>query len=320
MVAMSASVALLSQTMAMSAFDGLVFELLEDDDFIQETDSRSSASSDASYDFAMDDHEEIIETISGQEMITREQFGYVLDLLTSDIDIVRDSARCNFRDYEDARTALGLAAVNTLCHKGIVRGTRETKYYYDAYLTEAEAVTMIIRALYPDRYDTLKDAEAMSAQGRWFSPYYELARASNHLIDSVWSYGSTRTLSASNALALLQHNFGSIADGVDANPYAIMIYDTIYDDEQAHVTRWIRERSGDDLRIVSGSIELSLDPYRTANDVFTDRECIDDECFIKVEFAIDRENNRDRYCGMLSFETSSPDANEVSESFCIQRE
>ncbi|USN56910.1 MAG: hypothetical protein H6766_00030 [Candidatus Peribacteria bacterium] len=109
-------------------------------------------------------HDEIIESFRDKEYITREQFAYMLDLLTDDLEAVRDIDRCNFRDYETAQSVLGLAAVNTLCHKGIVRGTSQTKYYYGAKLTEAEAVTMVVRALYLDEYDTLKTAEASAPQ------------------------------------------------------------------------------------------------------------------------------------------------------------
>lgn len=109
-------------------------------------------------------HDEIIESFHDETYITREQFAYMLDLLTDDIDTVRDMDRCNFRDYETAQSILGLAAVNTLCHKGIVRGTYQTRYYYGAKLTEAEAVTMVVRALYLDEYDELKLAEASAPQ------------------------------------------------------------------------------------------------------------------------------------------------------------
>jgi hypothetical protein len=88
----------------------------------------------------------------------------MLDLLTDDLEIMRDIDRCNFRDYETAQSVLGLAAVNTLCHKGIVRGTYQSKFYYGAKLTEAEAVAMVVRALYLDEYDNLRAAEARAPQ------------------------------------------------------------------------------------------------------------------------------------------------------------
>jgi hypothetical protein len=225
-------------------------------------------------DFADTNHADLLEDITSSDHITREQFAYLLNLLTQDINVVRD-ASCGFKDYEKSSSLLGLAAVNDLCYKGIVRGTRETKFYYDAHLTQAEAVTMVIRALYPDDYQTLIAQEQQAAQGMRYTPYYALANKHNILVDGLWKYGTTKTISPSSAIKLLEKNFDSIQLAAQ-QAHVSMIYDHIANEDHAHVVRWVRDIHGADIAIDEDSIKLSLDPYwsiQDKDDMLISRSC-----------------------------------------------
>lgn len=268
-------------------------------------------------------HDDIIDAFRDEDFITREQFAYMLDLLTDDLETVRDIDRCHFRDYETAQSALGLVAVNNLCHKRIVRGTYQKKYHYQAKLTEAEAVTMIIRTLYLDEYETLRRAEIHTTPWQRHRPYYQKARDHDILIDNLTPYGSLATLSPATALSLLQHNFGSINDSLERNPLSTLIYQTIHDDERGHVVRWIRDKQGETLSIDDDSITVSLDPYRSMlddEDIFVSKSCDEHlDCITKIEFAIDREDDRRRYCGTMTYVVDHPYEKEVEEDFCLER-
>jgi hypothetical protein len=136
-------------------------------------------------------------------------------------------------------------------------------------------------------------------------------------------YGSLATLTPTLAIALLQHNFGSINEGIRSNPLSTIIYQTIHDDERAHVVRWIRDRNGRDISLDDDSIGVSLDPYRSILDdeeIFVSKACDPDlDCITKIEFTIDREDDRDRYCGTMTYMVDYPYEREVEEDFCLER-
>lgn len=268
-------------------------------------------------------HDEIIDSFREEKFITREQFAYMLDLLTNDVEAIRYIDRCGFRDYEEAQSILWLAAVNTLCHKWIVRGTYQRRYYYGAKLTEAEAVTMVVRAKFLDEYDHLRDLESEAPAGQWYVPYYERAVRAAILTDSIKSYGSLRPLSPFVALELLEHVFWSVSDGAKNNPLSTIIYQTAHNNNHAHIVWRIRDIKGRDIHIDDDSISVSLDPYQdTLQDdvVFTSKSCdTKGECLTKIEFDVDRESNRTRYCGQMTYIIDDPYTKKVTENFCLDK-
>ncbi|GHW02485.1 hypothetical protein AGMMS50249_2710 [candidate division SR1 bacterium] len=90
--------------------------------------------------------------------LARNYFGYSS---TSDQPI----SKCNFKDVTQTDNNLNLS-IFQVCNMGIMQGTSEKKFYPNNYLTNAEAVTILMRLVYGEQKGgTIHRSE----------PYYRLA-------------------------------------------------------------------------------------------------------------------------------------------------